>query len=35
MTTAVHHPLGTVLPVLAPLIAIAVKSLKKSPAAPS
>ena len=32
---AVHHPLSTIVPVLVPLIAIIVKSLRKSSARPS
>ena len=34
MTTAVHHPLNTIVPALVPLIAIVIKSLRKSPPAP-
>src|SRR6186713_360310 len=32
---AVHHPLSTIVPVLVPLIAIIVKSLRKTDARPS
>jgi hypothetical protein len=31
----VHHPLSTIVPVLVPLIAIIVKSLRKTSARPS
>jgi hypothetical protein len=30
MSGAVHHPLGTILPVLVPLIAVLVKNLRRT-----
>ncbi|MET4724459.1 hypothetical protein ABIF63_008565 [Bradyrhizobium japonicum] len=35
VTGAVHHPLNGLLPLLTPLVGIVVKSLRKSPVAPS
>ncbi|MBR0914653.1 phage holin family protein [Bradyrhizobium japonicum] len=34
VTGTIHHPLSGLLPLLAPLVAIAVKSLRKPPVAP-
>ncbi|MEK9285229.1 MULTISPECIES: phage holin family protein [unclassified Bradyrhizobium] len=35
VTGAVHHPLSGLLPILTPLVAMVIKSLRKAPVAPS